>query len=382
MQVIAPPLPRKAIRSIAAVIAIGVGHLIAPAPLAAQFRPDCPLAAAPYTIDTPLVDLMLDPRARQAFDELGLLDKLPAPLHKTEVPTFAAIVSPRVMAKWLKLPPEKLDELASKLGALTIRPEDSIARCARYDAGGPPPLEPTRRPAILIFDKSTGFRDGPSVEAANDALRRIGERRGWEVMVTSDAAAFTPKVLRRFDVVVWNNVSGDVLTLGQRKAFRDYIEGGGGFAGLHGSGGDPIYLWDWYADELIGARFSGHPSNPQFQTARIVVDDPASPITRGLGSGWTLEEEWYSFARSPRGTGARILLTLDESSYAPGELAMGDHPIAWTRCVGEGRSFYSAIGHRPENYSDPKSVLLMEQGLAWALGSSGEPCGDDGARNS
>jgi len=45
-----------------------------------------------------------------------------------------------------------------------------------------------------------------------------------------------------------------------------------------------------------------------------------------------------------------VIATLDESSYKPGvspfvkDLHMGaDHPVAWTRCVLNGRSFYSAM---------------------------------------
>ena len=45
--------------------------------------------------------------------------------------------------------------------------------------------------------------------------------------------------LGKFKVVVWNNVSGDVLTEDQRAAFVSYLENGGGWVGIHASGGDP-----------------------------------------------------------------------------------------------------------------------------------------------
>ncbi|MFN3457516.1 MAG: ThuA domain-containing protein, partial [Novosphingobium sp.] len=146
-----------------------------------------------------------------------------------------------------------------------------------------------------------------------------------------------------------------------------------------GSGGDPQFFWDWYADTLIGARFIGHPMAPQFQEARVVIEDKAHPATLGLPSEWRMTEEWYSFDHSPRGKGVRVLATLDESSYKPGQgfgrnLAMGDHPIAWTRCLAKGRSFYTAIGHRPENYTQPESVRLLDQGILWAMGLAPEGC--------
>jgi uncharacterized protein len=53
---------------------------------------------------------------------------------------------------------------------------------------------------------------------------------------------------------------------------------------------------------------------------------------------------------------------------------MGDHPIAWTQCLGKGRSFYTAIGHRPESYSEPNTYKLMQQGVAWAAGLGQSSC--------
>jgi type 1 glutamine amidotransferase len=266
--------------------------------------------------------------------------------------------------------------LDRKLRALPIRAQDVAARCARYEPDATAPLAIERgRPAVLVFEKSNGFRDGPSVDAATAALKRIGERRGWQMVFTSRAGDFTAANLRQFDAVIWNNVSGDALTLRQRAAFRSHIERGGGFAGFHGSGGDPVYWWDWYADTLIGARFRSHVA--EHQVGRLQVEGD-SAVTRGIAPGWSLKEEWYSFHKSPRGPGTRVLVTLDEASYDPrdaqGDIRMGDHPIAWTRCLRDGRSFYSAIGHRPEVYADPRNVTLMEQGVAWAMGLGETHC--------
>jgi len=43
-----------------------------------------------------------------------------------------------------------------------------------------------------------------------------------------------------------------------------------------------------------------------------------------------------------------------------------DHPIVWTNCIGRGRMFYSAIGHRPEMYSDSRYVTMLENAVKWA----------------
>src|SRR5207237_944188 len=152
-------------------------------------------------------------------------------------------------------------------------------------------------------------------------------------------------------------VSGDVLTPAQRDAFKTWLEQGGGFVGLHGAGGDPDYAWKWYVDTLIGAQFVGHTMGPQFQRARLEIVDHDHPAMRRLGANWVRTDEWYSFSSSPRAKGYRVLARLDERTYTPSmkmlpftagkNLRMGDdHPMVWVHCVGDGRVFYSALGHQ------------------------------------
>jgi hypothetical protein len=107
----------------------------------------------------------------------------------------------------------------------------------------------------------------------------------------------------------------------------------------------------------------------------------------GLGSEWTRTEEWYSFDKSPRAKGYNILVTLDESSYSPREripllvdkdLRMGrDHPMVWTHCVGKGRAFYSALGHRAESYAEAKHLAMIAGAISWAGGLEGPVCPAD-----
>lgn len=349
-----------------------------PASQAAQVVIDCPARDQPYSIDTPLVDLLIKPEAKAVLERgaPAILNAFSPDFIKPEPPTFAAIVTPRSIAADKKLSPDTLASLNRALQAVTVSAEDQQARCARYDIDRPAIVLPKGKPRLLVFEKITGFRDGPSVEAARAALRAMAERKGWALVVTDKGGAFSPDILGQFDAVIWNNVSGDVLTVTQRKAFQDYLENGGGFVGMHGSGGDPVYFWDWYVDTLVGARFLGHPGAPQFQEARIVIADRASAIVKALGEGWSMTDEWYSFKSNPRAGGAHVLATLDERSYTPGKsLEMGgDHPIVWTRCIGNGRSFYSAIGHRPETYTDAHHVTLLENAIAWAAGKGETRC--------
>jgi type 1 glutamine amidotransferase len=356
--------------------AIGV-----PTPVRARNAIDCPLRDQAYSIDSPLIDVLLKPEAKAAVEREAptLLSHLPPTMAATTTPSFASIVTLRIVAQFEQAPEESLSPVADALAALPITAADREARCARYDDDRPHIEIPKGHPRLLLFEKITGFRDEPSVQAAGAALRTMAARNDWSLVATDKGGAMTASVLKKFDVVIWNNVSADVLTLTERSALKRYIERGGGFVAFHGAGGDPVYFWDWYVDTLIGARFVGHTMAPQFQEARVVIDDDKRSIAHDLAPGWDMTDEWYSFKASPRTSGAHVIATLNESTYSPigmgkQDLRMGDHPIAWTKCIGDGRSFYSAIGHRPETYSEPHNVKLLEHAILWAVGAGPTHC--------
>ncbi|MDF0540877.1 ThuA domain-containing protein [Sphingobium sp. H39-3-25] len=341
-------------------------------PVSAKPVTDCPLRDMPFSAASPLIDVLLSPAARAVLDKAvpGRFTNLPSQFAGTQPPTFAAILSLREAAGFLQIKDDTLATIDTELRALPVTAADKAARCARYDNDVPKFALPAGRPKLLLFEKINGFRDGPSVDAARASLEAMARRKGWAMVVTEKGGAFNPATLRQFDAVIWNNVSGDVLTLAQRRALQSYVEGGGGFVAMHGSAGDPVYFWDWYADTLIGARFKGHPQVPHFQEARIAVNE-AHPLAKALPKEWRMTDEWYSFKTNPRAAGANIVLTLDESTYQPvgmmnQDLRMGDHPLAWTNCVGKGRMFYSAIGHMPETYGQPQHVALLEDAITWA----------------
>lgn len=353
------------------IAAAAMAAVFATAAQAAPAVTDCPLRDAPFSANSPLVDILLSPSARAVLEKAapGKFSRLPARFAGTEPPTFAAILTLRTAGRFTGLTEDQIKALEPALRALPVTPADRVARCARYDNERPVFALPKGKPRLLVFEKINGFKDVPSVDAARTALTAMAQRKGWALVVTDKGGAINPTTLRQFDAVIWNNISGDVLTLSQRAALKRYLENGGGFIAMHGSAGDPAYFWDWYVDRLIGARFNAHPMNPQFQDARIAVDK-AHPLAKNLPGEWTMNDEWYSFHTNPRAVGAKVILTLDESTYSPvgpmdTNLRMGDHPLAWTNCIGRGRMFYSAIGHRPETYVQPQHVTLLEDAVTW-----------------
>lgn len=243
----------------------------------------------------------------------------------------------------------------------------------------PPEMPVIQRPAILVLSKTNGFIHKDAIPAGQTMLKRIAADNGWDIYITDNAASHNAADLKKFSVVVWNNVSGDVLTLEQRKAMKNWIEQGGGWVGIHAAGGDPEYKWNWYVETLLRTQFVGHTMWPQFQDADVYVTDHELEVTCHLPSPWRVpHEEWYAFDTNPRNNGAEILLTVDEDSYlTKGETWLGgrdtmvnEHPITWRHSVGQGRAFYTAIGHRAETYSIGEFQTLIANGIFWAAGGT------------
>jgi len=251
---------------------------------------------------------------------------------------------------------------------------------ASYDTE-PPELPPGFKPGgVLIFSKTNGYRDEPAIQASNAALTATAAVRGWPSFVTENGAVMNPAHLQQFKLVIWNNTSGDVLTESQRAAFKEWLERGGAYFGIHGAGGDPVQSvpghssladWKWYIDGIVGAQFVVHSS---IMPGDIHVEDPSSPIAKGLPRVWHRAEEWYSFASNPRKTpGVHVIATVDEKSYTPGRATMGDdHPLVWWHCVGKGTAVYSALGHAAPFYSEPLMVRLLDNTMGWLLAQSGK----------
>ncbi|GEN98586.1 hypothetical protein NSE01_04190 [Novosphingobium sediminis] len=351
--------------------------LVSAPALAGEPVRDCPLATAPLGVSSPLSDVLMHPGGPAALESVApdLVTGFTRNFGGGGLPPgFANILSVGSLLEVRSDGNALKASVAAKLAALPITDAFIAARCARYDHDRPALPKADGRPQVLVFEKINGFRDNPSVDAARKRLTAIAATRGWQIVFTDRGGVMNAEDLARFAVVVWNNVSGDALTLPQRAAFQAYLEQGGGYAGIHGSGGDPVWFWDWYADTLLGARFIGHPGRPQFQTATVTLTDDA--ITGGATAAFPLLEEWYSFDRNPVAGGAVAAATIDEKDYQQigyrGEsLSMGYHPIAWRKAIGAGRMFYTAIGHRPENYDEPHAAALLAEGIAWAMGTKG-----------
>ena len=152
-----------------------------------------------------------------------------------------------------------------------------------------------------------------------------------------------------------------------------FIKSGKGFVGIH-SASDTEYNWEWYT-KLVGRSFHIH---PVIQTAELQVIDRKFPGLERMPERFLWTEEWYEFG--PENTkGLNYILAVDEKTFDPkvswgaksGEGMGKFHPIAWYHNYDGGRSFYTALGHTPADYSDAFFLDHVYGGLYWAATGKG-----------
>ncbi len=241
---------------------------------------------------------------------------------------------------------------------------------------------------VLLFYKSNFHASHVQArQAVRDLATELGTEYGQPVEIeeTDAAAAFTTENLATKDAVVFAQTGGVLFNTEQRAALEAYIRDGGGYMGLHYAGwsvGQSEHDVNPFYRRLVGAMSEGHPENPAIRPGRVVVKDPAHPLTQGLPNEFTRSDEWYDWTINPA-PNVHTLLEADETSYGMGRQGT-THPITWCQQIDAGRSWYTGMGHEGTAYSEPEIRTQMRNGLAYAAGLLPADCsppskGDQGA---
>lgn len=219
---------------------------------------------------------------------------------------------------------------------------------------------------VLVFSKTAGFRHD-SIAVGTQAIRDLGAANTFTVTATEDAAVFTASGLAPYEAVVFLNTTGDVLNDTQQAAFETYIRSGRGYVGVHAAA-DTEYGWAWYGN-LVGAYFASHPA---IQQAVTRVENRGHAATSSVPQTLTRTDEWYNYQTNVRST-ARVLSTLDESSYSGGTMGP-DHPHSWCKAFDGGRSYYIGAGHTQASYGESAMRAQLLGGIRYAAGRSKADC--------
>lgn len=145
-------------------------------------------------------------------------------------------------------------------------------------------------------------------------------------------------------------------------------DAGKGFVAAHT--GTTAFMESWPEfGEMLGGRFDQHPWGTL--EAPVIVEDSNFPGLEKLGKEFSIREEFYQ-SKDFSPAKSRVLLRLDTSKLdmtRPGvQAADAPYALAWARMYGKGRVFYSAFGHAPATWDDPRIQDIYLGAVKWALG--------------
>ena len=221
---------------------------------------------------------------------------------------------------------------------------------------------------ILYFTHSAGYRH-EVIPVSREILKELGEiSPRFEVAATEDVGVFTAQNLRRYGAVMFFTAGELPMNDIQRQALIDFVREGGGFLGVH-SATDTFYRWPEYG-KLIGGYFDEHPWH---QGVRIEIADRSDPLVAFLGTSIAISDEIYQIRDFDAG-GSHVLMRLDPASVDLTRNNVHQHPygwpLAWTRAYGNGRVFYTALGHEEAVWRDSRYQTLLRNAVFWAIGGS------------
>ena len=251
-----------------------------------------------------------------------------------------------------------------------------------------------KKKSLLVFTKSSGWEHDvvkrtegrPSIVEA--AITTLGQQHGFEVTTSKDGQIFDSKDFQKHAAVLFFT-TGDLTKPGTDKnppmtpqgkqALLHAVHGGLGFVGVHAASDtfhtepDPPDNSNRYIAHgeqsdpylrMLGGEFIVHGSNPRLQTANVSVKDAKFPGLEGVTSPVSFTEEWYSLKDFV--PDLHVILTLETEGMKGECYQRPPYPMTWARMHGKGRVFYTAMGDRPESWSNPFFLNVLAGGIRWA----------------
>lgn len=231
-------------------------------------------------------------------------------------------------------------------------------------------------PTVLIYTHNGPTADGKkgyvhdNIASCVKAIEKLGAEYGFKTAVSDDPSIFTESSFKKYSAIIFANSNNKAFdTEEQRKAFQDFIHHGGGFVGIHSAtGSERDWPWFW---KLIGGSFAWHAPLQKFTIQIVDTNHPASSFF--TSKTWDWEDEFYTVKEQPKDI--HVLLAGNiKPLKGVGEKAANLPdliPLAWYHEFEGGRSFYTALGHKKEYYSDPMYLKHLAGGIRWALKMDG-----------
>jgi uncharacterized protein len=187
---------------------------------------------------------------------------------------------------------------------------------------------------------------------------------GFAVEMSNDSERFAASDLADFSLIVpditWHVSEDTPVSAGAIRNLVQAVRSGVGFGAFHGSAVAFPAAVDYHF--MMGAQWVQHPGN-QGIDYRVHIEKPYDPVMQGIGDFDYRSEQYYLHIDPSIDVLATTLFTGEHDAAVTG-IKM---PVVYKRQFGEGRVFYSSLGHLPAEFDlFPQAEIILRRGLNWA----------------
>jgi len=229
---------------------------------------------------------------------------------------------------------------------------------------------------VLNFDlvETTAAHDGAIADSrlVFDSLAAV---QNWQLTQSNDIDVMTDSVLENFDVIIFNNNGGDIFADENKLALQNFIQNGGGIAGIHSA----TYMhktpgeWPWWEDLIGKLHLVGPGPGNRGYPDTVVMQDTTAHFTRNQPGRWVAGfVEWYQYSRELPDS-VHVIATALVQETLPDYPEY--YPITWCQHFDGGRSWYTNLGHYSQNFTNPDFIHMLLNGIDFAADKNAGGCG-------
>jgi uncharacterized protein len=210
------------------------------------------------------------------------------------------------------------------------------------------------REALIVW----GGWSGHEPERCAGIVAGMLEEDGFEVHVENTTAAFAAPGLALMSLVV-PIVTMSKIEKEELGNLTKAVRGGVGLAGFHGG------MCDAFRDAveyqfMCGGQWVAHPGNIIDYRVNILRRDDA--VMQGIEDFDYRSEQYYMHVDPSNEVLATTTFSGEHAPWIDGVVM----PVVWKRRHGEGRVFYSALGHVASEFEVPQMRTVLRRGMLWA----------------
>ena len=208
-----------------------------------------------------------------------------------------------------------------------------------------------------------GGWDGHEPKQTSERFAGMLRRNGFGVEIFDSLDPLgNLDALMALDLMVFCWTMGEIKPEYTRNVSKA-VGAGVGLAGCHGGMCD-AFRNDTEWQFITGGQWVAHPGGDGVEYT-VNICHGSSPITEGLEDFPVCSEHYYLHVDPAIELLATTRFPVVQYYHCANKPV--DMPVAWTKLWGNGRVFYTSLGHHDDVFEkSPSAAVLMERGMLWA----------------